>query len=90
MNCMSYLKNHYDTISCLNQNQKLSIKLLHNHSPLLEVHSDFLSDTTKFISFSFILTFRTLLKNPVNGPVGYFWTQEHLEKKYDRWYNFLF
>ncbi len=26
--------------------------------------------------------FRTLLKNPVNGPVGYFWTPEHHGMKY--------
>ncbi len=30
----------------------------------------------------FLTLFGTLPKNPVNGPVGYFWTPEHYEKKY--------
>ncbi len=39
---------------------------------------------------SAILTlFRTLPKNPVNGPVGYFWTPEHHEEKYQVCYMLL-
>ncbi len=38
--------------------------------------------TPKPLAFVGKLTlFRTLNKNPINGPVGYFWTPEHYQKK---------
>ena len=45
----------------------LPLDIIHNHAD---------------VCVNRITLFRTLLKNPVNGPVGYFWTPEHHGIKY--------